>query len=69
MLTTTDLIQGWNGYFVATGVTDREVLEGVRFSADLAVSCSLAMRSRTGVVRLIETRHRLSTSTLIPAPS
>jgi fructose-1,6-bisphosphatase II len=69
VLTTTDLIPGSNGYFVATGVTDGEVLKGVRYSADLAVSYSLTMRSRTGVVRLIETRHRLSTSTLIPTPN
>ena len=42
----------------------RELLRGVRFSADSAVTSSLVMRSRTGAVRTIETRHRLSTSTL-----
>ncbi len=68
VLTTGDLVSGHNAYFVATGVTDGEVLKGVRYSADLAITQSLAMRSRTGVVRLIETRHRLSTSTLVPTP-
>ena len=36
MLTTTDLVRGNNAYFVATGVTDGEVLRGVRFAQDLA---------------------------------
>lgn len=66
VLTTTDLVHGNNAYFVATGVTDGEVLRGVRYSADLAVTQTLAMRSSTGAVRTIETKHRLSTSTLIP---
>jgi len=65
VLTTTDLVHGPNTYFVATGVTDGDVLRGVRYAADLAVSQSLAMRSRTGVVRLIEARHRLSTSPIV----
>ena len=65
VLTTSDLVRGDNAYFVATGVTDGDVLGGVRYSADLAVSQSITMRSRTGVVRLIETRHRLSTSTIV----
>jgi fructose-1,6-bisphosphatase II len=65
VLTTTDLVRGQNTYFVATGVTDGDVLRGVRYSADLAVSQSLAMRSRTGVVRLIEARHRLSTTPIV----
>jgi fructose-1,6-bisphosphatase II len=66
VLSTTDLVRGRNAYFAATGVTDGEVLKGVRYAADLAVTQSLAMRSSSGAIRLIETRHRLSTSTLIP---
>ncbi len=65
VLTTSELVSGENAYFVATGVTSGDVLRGVRYSADLAVSQSITMRSRTGVVRLIETRHRLSTSTIV----
>jgi len=65
VLTTTDLVRGPNTYFVATGVTDGDVLRGVRYASDLAVSQSLAMRSRTGVVRLIEARHRLSTTPIV----
>jgi len=65
VLTTSDLVSGDNAYFVATGVTGGDVLGGVRYSADLAVSQSITMRSRTGVIRLIETRHRLSTTTIV----
>ena len=66
MLSTTDLVRGNNVYFVATGVTDGEVLRGVRYYQDQAVTQSLSMRSSSGAVRTIETKHRLSTSTLIP---
>ena len=57
-----------NAYFVATGVTDGEVLRGVRYASDLAITQTLSMRSSSGAVRTIETKHRLSTSTLIPHP-
>lgn len=66
VLTTTELVKGNNAYFVATGVTDGEVLRGVRYAADLAITQTLSMRSSSGAVRTIDTKHRLSTSTLIP---
>jgi len=44
------------------------VLRGVRYNQDQAVTQSLSMRSSSGAVRTIETKHRLSTSTLIPQP-
>ena len=69
VLTTTDLVKGNNAYFVATGITDGEVLRGVRYAPNLAITQSLSMRSSSGAVRTIETKHRLSTSTLIPASS
>lgn len=67
VLSTDDLVRGDNISFAATGVTGGELLRGVRFAADSAVTSSLVMRSRTGVVRTIESRHRLSTSSLLPA--
>ena len=67
VLTTMDLVKGNNAYFVATGITDGEVLRGVRYAPNLAITQSLSMRSSSGAVRTIETKHRLSTSTLIPA--
>jgi fructose-1,6-bisphosphatase II len=44
--------------FAATGVTDGFLLRGVRFFADGAESFSVVMRSRSGTVRQIHTRHR-----------
>ncbi len=59
VLGTDDLVQGDNCFFAATGVTDGELLQGVRFEAGGATTQSLVMRSRSGTVRLIEARHRL----------
>ena len=65
VLTTTDLVSGDNVFFAATGVTDGALLKGVRFQADTVVTQSLSMRSRSGAVRLIETRHDRERSNLI----
>ena len=44
--------------FAATGVTDGFLLRGVRFTAAGAETNSIVMRSRSGTVRFLETRHR-----------
>ncbi|MFM7537763.1 MAG: class II fructose-bisphosphatase [Acidimicrobiales bacterium] len=59
VLTTDDLVQGDNAFFAATGVTDGELLRGVRFDTNGATTQSLVMRSRSGTVRTINARHRL----------
>ena len=59
VLTTDDLVRGDNAFFAATGVTDGELLRGVRFSPRGASTQSLVMRSRSGTVRLVEAFHRL----------
>ena len=59
VLTTDDLVQGDNSFFAATGVTDGELLRGVRYDGKGASTQSLVMRSRSGTVRLITARHRL----------
>ena len=46
--------------FAATGITGGFLLRGVRFLADGAESSSLVMRSRSGTVRRIHTRHRFT---------
>jgi fructose-1,6-bisphosphatase II len=66
ILTLDDMVSSNNVFVAATGVTDGELLRGVSFSADRATTHSLSMRSRSGAVRLIETRHRISTSNLVP---
>ena len=60
VLTTDDLVRSDNVFFVATGITDGELLRGVRYSGGGAVTSSLVMRSKSGTIRTIESEHRLS---------
>jgi fructose-1,6-bisphosphatase II len=60
VLRTDDLIQGNNCFFAATGITDGELLKGVRFRTSGAVTTSLVMRSTSGTVRRVEASHRLA---------
>jgi fructose-1,6-bisphosphatase II len=60
VLTTEDLVTGENVFFVATGITDGELLRGVRYRAETATTDSIVMRSRSGTVRRIDSEHRLS---------
>ena len=58
VLTQDDLVRGDNCFFCATGVTDGDVLEGVRYQGEKGASTeSLVMRSRSGTVRRIQSRH------------
>ena len=66
ILTIDDLVSGDNVFFAATGVTDGELLRGVRFEHREAVTQSLSMRSRSGAVRVIDSRHQLDKSNLVP---
>ena len=54
-----DLVSGNNCFFAATGITDGDLLEGVRYSTEMAHTESLVMRSKSGTVRLIKAHHRL----------
>jgi fructose-1,6-bisphosphatase II len=58
VLTTDDLVAGDNAFFSATGITDGELLRGVRFSGPGATTQSLLMRSSTGTVRFVSATHR-----------
>jgi fructose-1,6-bisphosphatase II len=58
-LVTEDLVSGDEIFFAATGVTDGALLRGVRYRADRAVTYSMVMRSHSGTVRLIESRHQI----------
>lgn len=60
VLTTDDLVSGENVFFVATGITDGELLRGVRYRAETATTDSIVMRSKSGTVRRIDSVHRLS---------
>jgi fructose-1,6-bisphosphatase II len=52
-----DLVSGDDVFFSATGVTDGDVLEGVRYRGDGATTESLVMRSRSRTVRRVSARH------------
>lgn len=60
VLTATDLVSGENVFFSATGITDGDLLKGVRFSGGGCTTESIVMRSKSGTVRMIEAYHRLS---------
>ncbi|MFF4832085.1 class II fructose-bisphosphatase [Streptomyces sp. NPDC001315] len=59
VLTTDDLVSGENVFFVATGITDGELLRGVRYRSETATTDSIVMRSKSGTVRRIDSEHRL----------
>lgn len=54
---TEDLVAGEDVFFAATGVSTGEMLKGVRYFAGGAQTQSLAMRSRSGTIRWIESWH------------
>ncbi|WP_122816599.1 class II fructose-bisphosphatase [Nocardioides pantholopis] len=59
VLTTDELVTGDDCFFVATGITDGELLRGVRYRAGGATTHSLVMRSRSGTIRSITSEHKL----------
>lgn len=54
---TTDLVGGEDAIFAATGVTDGDFLDGVRFRKGGAMSSSVVMRVATGTVRYLTAHH------------
>ncbi|MGF6883198.1 fructose-1,6-bisphosphatase II [Nocardia sp. GAS34] len=60
ILSTEDLVAGENVFFCATGVTDGDLLRGVRYYGGGAYTQSIVMRSKSGTVRMIDAYHRLT---------
>lgn len=54
-----DLVKGDDCIFAATGVTEGELLKGVRFEGTNAFTQSIVMRAKSGTVRFIDGQHRL----------
>ena len=52
-----DLVKGDDCFFSATGVTDGDVLQGVRYLGRTATTESIVMRSRSGTVRRVRAEH------------
>lgn len=60
VLQTEDLVGGENVFFVATGITDGDLLRGVHYRGERAYTQSLVMRSKSGTIRQIDSVHQLS---------
>ncbi len=59
VLTTSDLCNSDDVFLSATGITDGELVQGVRYTTFGATSNSLVMRGKSKTVRLIQTEHNL----------
>ncbi|MGE5375176.1 MAG: class II fructose-bisphosphatase [Bacteroidota bacterium] len=59
ILTMDDLVSSEDVFFAATGITDGELLKGVRYFGDGASTDSLVVRGLTGTVRQIVATHRI----------
>ncbi len=60
VLTTNDLVSGDDVFFAATGITDGELLRGIRFSSRNIKSNSLVMRSKSKTIRVLESEHPIN---------
>ncbi len=59
VLETHDLVGGDNIFFCATGITDGDLLRGVRYRGGGCTTQSLVMRSKSGTVRTIDATHQM----------
>jgi fructose-1,6-bisphosphatase II len=60
VLLTDDLVTSDDAFFAATGITDGELMAGVRYKAGGATTDSLVMRSRSGTIRRVQSQHQLT---------
>lgn len=58
VFTTNDLVGGDNAFFVATGITDGWLLDGVRYTRGSIRTRSIVVRSRSGTIRTIISDYR-----------
>ncbi|MCW2749446.1 MAG: glpX [Aeromicrobium sp.] len=59
VLYTNDLVSAEDCFFVATGITDGELMDGVRYGGGRAYTESIVMRARSGTIRKITSEHQL----------
>jgi fructose-1,6-bisphosphatase II len=59
VLTMDDLVSSEDVFFTATGITDGELLQGVRYFGTSASTDSLVVRGMTGTVRQITATHQI----------
>jgi fructose-1,6-bisphosphatase II len=60
VLYTHDLVNGEDVFFCATGITDGELVRGVRYDHGAVATSSIVMRSKSGTIRQIDSLHQLS---------
>ena len=60
VLSTDDLVTGDDCFFVATGITDGELMRGRPLPRRRRITHSLVMRLRSGTIRQIISEHQLS---------
>jgi fructose-1,6-bisphosphatase II len=53
-----DLVSGEDVFFSATGITDGDLVKGVRHRGGSIITQTIIMRSRSGTVRMIDALHR-----------
>lgn len=58
ILTTGDLVGSGDVFFAVTGVTDGELVDGVKYFGQGATTHSLVMRAKSGTIREIRAQHR-----------
>jgi fructose-1,6-bisphosphatase II len=59
ILTMDDLVSSEDVFFAATGITDGELLKGIKYIGDSVRTDSLVVRGLTSTVRRIEATHKL----------
>jgi fructose-1,6-bisphosphatase II len=60
VLFTDDLVRGEDVFFCATGITDGELVPGVRYDHGAVRTSSIVMRSKSGTIREVNSLHQLS---------
>ncbi|UQX90325.1 class II fructose-bisphosphatase [Jatrophihabitans telluris] len=60
VLHTSDLVRGEDVFFCATGITDGELVRGVRYDRGAVATSSIVMRSKSGTIRQVDSLHQLS---------
>ena len=58
VLTTDDLVSGEDVFFSATGISDGDLVKGVRYRGTGASTQSLVMRSKSGTIRKVDATHK-----------
>lgn len=59
LLTLDDLVRGDDVLYVATAITDTDLLDGVHYGRQFCSTHSVVMRSMTGTVRFVRADHQL----------